>query len=262
MKYLLMPLRLVYFIYAAIIFIVLMLLVIPCVVIGSFWGKIKGGNFIYGVCNYWGDCWYFFIGIRQRNMYETPHDTSKQYIFVANHISYLDIPAIVKTIRQPVRILGKAEMAKVPLFGFIYRNAAVMVDRSSAENRAKSVRILTSVIRKGISIFIFPEGTFNETGQPLRSFYDGAFRLAIETQTPIKPILFLDTFARLHYRSVLSLNPGRSRSVMLEEIPVEGLTMKDLNNLKEKVFAIMEQGLVRYQAAWITQHSSLQQSTN
>lgn len=255
MKYLLMPVRLIYFLYAAITFILLMLLVIPCTIIGSFWGKIEGGNFIYRVCNIWGDAWYFLIGIRQRNQYETPHDKSKPYIFVANHISYLDIPAIVKTIRQPVRILAKAEMSKVPLFGFIYRNAAVMVDRSSAENRAKSVRVLSSVIRKGISIFIFPEGTFNESGNPLRSFYDGAFRIAIETQTPIKPILFLDTFARLHYRSILSLNPGRSRSVMLDEIPVEGLTTKDLNILKEKVFAIMEQKLRAYKAEWISHPS-------
>lgn len=251
MKYLLIALRGLYFLYAAIIFVLLMLLVIPSVVAASFFGKIRGGNFIYRACTAWGSAWFFLIGIRHRNLYEVPHDRNKQYIFVANHISYLDIPIIVETLHQPVRILAKAEMAKVPLFGFIYRNAAVMVERNSAENRAKSVRILKSVIRKGISIFIFPEGTFNETHQPLRSFFDGAFRIAIETQTPIKPILFLDAYARQHYKSILSLNPGRSRSVFLEEIPVEGLTGKDVNLLKEKVFSIMEQKLREYRADWI-----------
>ena len=252
MKYLFIPIKGLYFLYAAIIFVMLMLLVFPIVIIASFFGKIKGGNFIYRACATWADCWFLLIGIRHRNLYESPHDKKQQYIFVANHISYLDIPVIVKTVRQPVRILAKAEMSKVPVFGFIYRNAAVTVDRSSAEHRAKSVRILKSVIRKGISIFIFPEGTFNETHQPLRSFYDGAFRMAIETQTPIKPVLFLDTYARQHYKSIFSLNPGRSRSVFLDAVNVEGLTAKDVPALKEKVFTIMEEALRKYKADWIS----------
>jgi 1-acyl-sn-glycerol-3-phosphate acyltransferase len=248
--------RYLYCLYAVILFVVLMLLVVPLVVAGSFFGKIKGGNFIYRVCCLWGDLWFLFIGIRHRNLYEAPHDRSKQYIFVANHISYLDAPVIVKTLRQPVRVLGKVEMARVPIFGFIYRNAIVTVDRSNAENRAKSVRILKSVIRKGISIFIFPEGTFNETHLPVKDFYDGAFRIAIETQTPIKPILFLDAYDRMHYRSVFSLNPGRSRSVFLGEISVTGYTSKDVKELKDKVHAIMEKKLLEYKAAWIVEEKT------
>lgn len=244
-------LRLIYCIYALATFVLCMLLVIPPVVIASFFGKVRGGNFIYRLCSCWSDAWFFLIGIRHRNFYEHQHDRSKQYIFVANHISYLDAPVIVKTIRQKVRALGKAEVAKVPLFGFIYRNAVVTVNRSSAAHRANSVRILKSVIRRGISIFIFPEGTFNETGKPLKELYDGAFRIAIETQTPIKPILFLDTFHRMHYRSVFSLTPGRCRSVFLKEIPVEGLTGRDVEMLKQKVQQVMEQKLKEYKAGWI-----------
>ncbi|WP_240348185.1 lysophospholipid acyltransferase family protein [Longitalea arenae] len=230
-----------------------MLLVIPPVVVASFFGKVKGGNFIYRLCSYWADVWFFLVGIRHRNFYESPHDKSKQYIFVANHISYLDAPIIVKTLRQKLRVLGKVEVSKVPLFGFIYRNTVVTVDRSSAAHRANSVRILKSVIRKGISIFIFPEGTFNETGKPLKEFYDGAFRIAIETQTPIKPLLFLDSWHRMHYSSVFSLNPGCSRTVFLKEIPVAGLTVKDLEALKQQVAALMEQKLREYKAGWITE---------
>ncbi|NML21772.1 1-acyl-sn-glycerol-3-phosphate acyltransferase [Pseudoflavitalea sp. G-6-1-2] len=252
MKYLLLPIKGLYFLYACITFVLLMLLVFPVVIVASFFGKIKGGNFIYRACAFWADVWFFLIGIRHKNIFEVPHDKKQQFIFVANHISYLDIPVIVKTVRQPVRILAKAEMSKVPVFGFIYRNAAVTVDRSSAENRAKSVRILKSAIHKGISIFIFPEGTFNETHQPLRSFYDGAFKIAIETQTPIKPVLFLDTYARQHYKSIVSLNPGRSRSIFLPPVPVEGLTSKDVSILKERVFNLMEDALRKYKADWIS----------
>lgn len=228
-----------------------MLLVIPAVIIASFFGKVRGGNFIYRLCSLWTDVWFFVIGIRHRNIYEHPHDKSRQYIFIANHISYLDAPVIVKAIHQRVRALGKAEVGKVPVFGFIYRNAVVTVDRSSPAHRANSVRILKSVIRKGISIFIFPEGTFNETGKPMKEMYDGAFRIAIETQTPIKPILFLDTWKRMHYSTPFSLNPGRSRVVFLQEIPVEGLTNKDVEMLKKKVQQLMEEKLIEYKAGWI-----------
>ena len=251
MRLLLFPFRLIYMLYAFIMFLITMFLVLPFVLVGSFFGKIEGGNFIYSMCMIWGDVWFFLLGIRHKNLYEAPHDKTRQYIFVANHISYLDAPIIVKTMRQKVRVLGKAEMAKVPFFGFIYKNAIVTVDRSSAENRAKSVRILKSVLRKGISIFIFPEGTFNETHLPVKDFFVGAFRIAIETQTPIKPILFLDGYDRMNYKSFFSLNPGKCRSVYLTEIGVEGLTMKDVTALKETVYNIMSEKLRAYNASWI-----------
>lgn len=244
-------LRLIYNIYALILFLITMFLVIPVVLISSFFGRIDGGNAVYRVCSLWGDVWFFLIGIRQRNLFDAPHDKSRQYIFVANHTTYFDAAVIVKTVRQPVRVLGKSEIAKIPFFGYIYKNAIVTVERSSAENRAKSVRILKSVLRKGISIFIFPEGTFNETHQPMKELYDGAFRMAIETQTPIKPILFLDAYDRMRPHSILPLSPGKSRCVFLDEIPVEGFTMKDMRMLKEKVRQVMETKLIEYDASWI-----------
>lgn len=251
MKFLAALFRIIYCLYALVLFIVLMLCVIPFVLAGSLFGKVIGGNFVYAVCSVWGDIWYFLVGIRHRNIYETPHDRSKQYIFVANHISYLDAPVIVKSIRQPVRVLGKVEFSNIPIFGYIYENAIVMVDRSSQANRANSVRILKSVVKKGISIFIFPEGTFNDTHRPLKEFYDGAFRIAIETQTPVKPLLFLDAYDRMHYRSMFSLNPGKSTTIFLNEVPVAGLTLKDAPALKQKVFGIMEEKLISYGAKWI-----------
>lgn len=229
-----------------------MLLLIPTILIAPLLGKINGGNIIYEACRIWADIWMVLIGITHKNIYDAPHDISRQYIFLSNHISYMDIPVMMKAIRkQHFRILGKAELGNIPVFGFIYKQAAVSVDRKNAENRAKSVLTLKSIIRKKISVFICPEGTFNETHKPLRDFYDGAFKVAIETQTPVKPLLFLDTYDRLNYKSIFSLSPGRSRAVFLEETSTTGLAMEDVSLLKEKIYKQMEDALIKYKASWI-----------
>jgi len=253
MRTILFLLRAGFSIYGFLVFVVVMLLLFPFVIVASFFGKIRGGNIIYIICQRWADIVLVLWGMRHRNYYEASHDRNKQYVFIFNHISYMDIPILMMAIRkQHFRILGKAEMAKIPVFGFFYRNAVVMVERDSPEKRARSVQKLKAIIRKGISVVIAPEGTFNTTHHPLKEFYDGAFKIAIETQTPIKPILFLDTYDRLNYKSIFSLTPGRSRAIYLEEIPVKGLAAKDVKELKEKAYKLMEEKLITYKASWIS----------
>lgn len=245
MKYLRRFFKYLYCIYALITFVIIMFIVLPFVVLSSFFG-VKGGNFVYILCNTWARLWYGCIFVRHKEIYEGDHDRSKQYIFVANHSSYMDIPALVRCMHQPVRVLGKHEMVSYPVFGWIYRAAVIVVDRSSSERRAKSVRALKAALKHGISIFIFPEGTFNETEQPLKDFYDGAFRIAIETQTPIKPLLFVDTIDRMHWRGIFEMTPGRSMVVYLDEIPVHGYHAKNIQQLKQHVYNTMEEGLRKY----------------
>src|SRR5215467_9294604 len=213
----------VYCIYAFILFVTIMLLLFPFVIIASFFGRIRGGNVIFRLCRIWADLWFPLIFIFPKRSFEVPHPGSKPYIFVINHSSLLDAALLPKAFRQHVRPLGKVEMSKIPVFGFIYRKAIVTVDRNNAANRAQSIRVLKSIIGKGISDLFFPEGTYNETKLPLKDFYSGAFRVAIETQTPIKPVLFLDAYERMHHQNVFSLNPGKCRIVFLHEIPFSGL---------------------------------------
>ena len=235
----------IYHIYALVTFILLMFLSIPIIFMGSLFG-IKGGNFIYKICSLWAKIWYTFIGIRHKEIFEANHNKHQQYIFVANHISYMDIPPLLASIKQPIRVLGKYEIVKIPIFGWIYKTTVILVDRRSSAHRSKSVRILKEFISRGISIFIFPEGTFNETNQPLKDFFDGAFRIAIETKTPIKPLLFIDTLERMHYANFFSLTPGVSRVVYLDEVKVDHYSINDLAELKKQVYNLMEDGLKRY----------------
>jgi 1-acyl-sn-glycerol-3-phosphate acyltransferase len=251
MRILLKPFHFLYVIYAVATFILLMIPVFLWSLFASLFGRIKGGNMVYYACIVWADVWCFLIFIWHKNIYIEKPKEHQSYIFVANHISYLDSAILPKTFRHSLRPLGKVEMAKVPIFGTIYKNAIVTVDRSSPENRVRSVQTLKSILRKEISVLVFPEGTFNTTGKPLKDFYDGAFRIAIETGTPIKPVLLLDTYSRMNHHSVFSLNPGKSRAVFLPEISVEGLAANDMQELKEKVYSIMEKALREYKAAWI-----------
>jgi 1-acyl-sn-glycerol-3-phosphate acyltransferase len=242
----------IYTLYALFWFAFFTLLAFPFVILFSFFGKHRGGNLIWYMAKIWADIWYFLLGIRHENIFESSYDPAANYIFLANHISYMDIPCLFKAIRkQPFRMLGKVEIKKIPVFGFIYSRGAVMVDRGSAQRRARSVRILKSLLKHHISIGIFPEGTFNETGKPLKSFYDGAFRIAIETRTPVKPILFLDNYSLMDHHSLLSLKHGRSRAVFLEEIPSDGYSLKEISSYRQKVFEVMESKLIAYGASWI-----------
>jgi 1-acyl-sn-glycerol-3-phosphate acyltransferase len=229
-----------------------MLCVLPFVAVFSLQGSTTAGNNIYRVCFWWDKIWMQLVGLRYTTTFESTPDIHRQYIFVSNHISYLDITLILRAIRyHPFRVLGKAEMQKVPLFGFIYSRAVVMVDRKNANERSRSVRELKSVLAQGISVFIFPEGTFNETHRPLKEFFDGAFRIAIETQTAIQPILFLGTYDQMHYSSIFCLRPGLTRAIYLPAIDVTGLTPDHLPELKARTYRLMEEKLIEYRASWI-----------
>ena len=169
-----------------------------------------------------------------------------RYVVVANHISYLDTLVIFPAIPGYFRPLGKKEVSKIPVVGFIYKQIVIMVDRSNVHSRSRSMRLLWRVLHKEGHIIIFPEGTFNETPDVLKSFYDGAFRLAINTQTKILPMVMPDTVDRWHYSAWWKFWPGINRVQYLEPVDAAGLTLDDLPALKEKVFKAMEAELKKY----------------
>jgi 1-acyl-sn-glycerol-3-phosphate acyltransferase len=239
--------------YAILLFCCFLLLMLPVVLVSFLLGKIRGGNLIMYFARRWADVWLFLIGINHQRIIEQPLRKGVSYIFISNHNSYMDIPQILKAIQVPFRALGKAEAGNIPVFGWVYNEVVITVLRSSAEERARSLQNLREVLSRGISIYIAPEGTFNMGDAPLIPFFDGAFRLAIETQTPVKPMLFLDALDRMHWRSLLTLNPGKLRTVYLEEVSPEGYTIEDLPLFKEKVYRLMEEKLLAYGASWIKQ---------
>lgn len=166
-------------------------------------------------------------------------DRNKSYIYICNHTSYLDLPGICLTIPTQYRPLAKKELKRIPIFGWIAASACVIVDRSSNESRRKSMDHLKEILRQGISILIFPEGTQNRTTQPLQPFYDGAFRIAVETQQPLLPIVVLNAGKLMPPNSV-NVKPGKITIVVGQEIPTSGLKLNEVGALRQRAFSTME----------------------
>ncbi|WP_421977449.1 lysophospholipid acyltransferase family protein [Roseivirga seohaensis] len=165
------------------------------------------------------------------------------YIFTINHTSFLDAPAIPRAIPVPLKGLGKKELAKIPLFGFIASSFAVWVDRTSEESRKKSVQKLVKNLNRGLSIMVAPEGTRNNTDEPLLPFYNGPFRLAIETGTPIMPLIIHDA-KRLMPKGQLGLKPGVIHNYFLPPISTQNMTQEDLPALKNQVYEMMKSKII------------------
>jgi 1-acyl-sn-glycerol-3-phosphate acyltransferase len=157
------------------------------------------------------------------------------YIYVSNHTSFLDIPGVRLLIPGEFRAIAKKELLKIPVFGFIVKAATVVVDRSNAQSRKQSMEALREILKGGISILVFAEGTQNRTQEILQPFKDGAFRIAIDSQLPIVPLVVVGA-GPLMPPGTLTIKPGKIKVIAGEPISVEGLTTEDTQMLKQKTF--------------------------
>jgi 1-acyl-sn-glycerol-3-phosphate acyltransferase len=234
-----------YLLYAGAIFIVLMFIALPFVLLATTLLKpLQGkrvGLFVLR-CWAWGFSLFSFFIIRTKNLSRV--NTTRPHIYIANHGSYLDAIAVCISVPQSFSALGKIEMSKVPVFGWIYKRIVVMIDRSSRESREKSVATLKAEINNGQSILLFPEGTMNKTSGVLSDFYDGAFRIAIETQTPIQPFIILNNRKLLPRVNPLTAHPGLITTVFLPEVAVNEYKIEDVEALKQKVYTMMKEALI------------------
>ena len=115
-------------------------------------------------------------------------DYTKPHIFVMNHQSHMDIPAAFMALPTNIGFVAKKELESVPLFGRVMREAGmIFVDRSDPQKAIASLKRGGELIRSGVNIFAFPEGTRTKNGyiQPLKK---GIFMLALEAGVPIVPM--------------------------------------------------------------------------
>ena len=162
-------------------------------------------------------------------------EVGKSYMLVANHTSMTDIMLMLLSVKNhPFVFVGKKELVKIPIFGFIYKRVCILVDRENSKSRFAVFERAQNRIQQGLSICIFPEGGVPEESVLLDEFKDGAFRIAIEHQLTIIPITFYDNKKRFSY-TFFSGSPGKMRAKVHAPISTIGKTMNDKNLLKQEV---------------------------
>lgn len=232
-----------YKVWVFIVFTVFMLVLLPGIILPFFFG-LRAGRVGYFFLWLWSWIFSILTFIRYEFRGRENFKKGQSYIFVSNHTSFLDIPGVTILIPGQFRPLAKKELKKIPVFGWIAQAAAVIVDRSSPESRKKSIDQLRKILKEGISILIFAEGTQNRTKELLQPFHDGAFRIAIDAQQPILPMVVIGA-GRLMPPGTIDLKPGKIRIVVGTEIQTTGLTSKDVANLKQQTFDAMTQLILK-----------------
>ena len=175
---------------------------------------------------------------------EMPADPRRPFVVVSNHQSNADIP-VVSRLPWEMKWVAKKELFDVPLLGWEMRLAGdIAVDRRDPNSRATVLVRARAALARRCSVMFFAEGTRSRDGR-VRAFQDGAFRLAVETQTPVLPVALDGTMNALPTQGWLF---GRATCRVHVFAPVEtaGLTAADVPALRERV----RQTIVDQVAAW------------
>lgn len=204
----------------------------------------KGQDIFIRIARVWMSCWLWIVGCPFSVRGKQNFKKGETYIVTCNHNSLMDVPLSSPFIQGPNKTIAKASLKKIPLFAYYYLKGGVMVDRTSETSRRQSFDRMKDVLKKGIHMCIYPEGTRNRTSEPLKKFHDGAFRLAIATNTSILPAVILNTNKVVPVNKSFYFRPGKIAIHFLPAVSPEGLTVEQL---KEKVFNITKDYYVSQQ---------------
>lgn len=176
---------------------------------------------------------------------DVKYQKGRSYMFVANHTSMTDIMLMFYTAKNPFVFVGKKELAKIPLFGYIYKRTCILVDRGNTKSRVEAFRRAEKRLNEGLSVCIFPEGGVpDDLSIILDEFKDGAFRLSIEHKIPVAPMTFHDNKKRFPY-SFFKGGPGKMRVRVHNLFETENLEMTDRKELKNATREVILNELLR-----------------
>lgn len=204
----------------------------------------NGYKYLYWVArNIWSPFVLFGMGFRIKRLNTIPHD-NKSIILVANHSSYIDIMLMFRMRKRPFVFVGKKEIEKIPIFGYLYKRSAITVDRSSFKSRSKVYERAKEVIRDGYSICVFPERDYLDEKILLNQFKIGAFKMAVEHKLPILPIVFYDCKRKFPWYATHG-HCGSLRVRALKVIETSKLGYDSIKALSTKVHQEIERSLLQ-----------------
>ena len=243
MKYLLIIPRVLWKLWFILNFLITLLLLYPFFLVllsnESWFGAA------FRLMRLWGKWLFYGAGIFPSIKYEMDKNKiPSPCIFISNHSSYLDIIFSVIAVPQYFVFVGKQELDKAPLFRIFFKRMHILVNRKSNVDSHRAYIRAGEKIDKGQSVFIFPEATIS-SGGTLIPFKNGAFKLAIDKQVPIVPIIFFDNWKLLQNGGFFTANgrPGTTRAIMRNAVETKGMTNADLLPLREKLKNIIQETL-------------------
>lgn len=230
--------------WALVVFIVTMLLALIPLLLSGLW-KEPGRTIIFiRLIRVWMKVFFTLTGVRREFRGKEHFKKGENYIVVCNHNSLMDVPLSSPGIPNPGnKTIAKVELARIPVFGLIYKRGSVLLDRKSEESRKASFAKMKEVLRMGLHMCIYPEGTRNKTDAPLARFHDGAFKLAVDSGHAVLPAVIFNSRKVLPADKPFFYWPAKIRMHFLPPVHPAGLTVEEL---KEKVFRNMLAELERY----------------
>lgn len=222
-------------VWALLVFVITMFIFVIPVGLSVLWPEPKRSRVAYFFYSRWMASFFIFSGVKRVIKGRENFEKDQNYVVICNHNSLMDPPLSSPAIPGPNKTIAKAEMAKIPIFGIVYRRGAVLVDRKSEESRRASYGKMREVLEQGLHMCIYPEGTRNKTREPLQRFHDGAFKLAVETGKALIPAVIFNTSKVLPRKSFFFW-PAKVEMHFLPAIDVAGKTAQQL---KEQAFSIM-----------------------
>ena len=161
-------------------------------------------------------------------------DPTTSCIYMCNHQSNFDIPVLLAYLKVQFRWLAKAELFRIPLFGFAMRRAGhISIDRTDRQAAFISLKTAAKTIREGASVIIFPEGTRSPDGN-ISPFKKGGFVMAIDSGIPIVPVILHGTRSIMPKKQ-LRIVPGTVVVEITEPIDISGYTKKNKEALMDRI---------------------------
>jgi 1-acyl-sn-glycerol-3-phosphate acyltransferase len=229
----------IFFVYALLLFVATMLIVFIPIWLTSLLKEPARSKVLHPLFRLWMGIYMPLAGCPVFRKGQEYFRKGENYVVVINHNSFVDIPVSSPWIPGPNKTLAKVEMARIPIFGVIYKAGSVLVNRKNEASRRESIAKMQQTMDLGLHLCLYPEGTRNKTAQPIQPFFDGAFTTAIRAQKPIIPGVIFNTGKILPHNKKLWARPMPIRFHFLPPIPTKGLTLEDTATLKEQVHRIM-----------------------
>jgi 1-acyl-sn-glycerol-3-phosphate acyltransferase len=227
----------IFALWALIVFVITMLFVIPPIWIIRIIEEPKRTEIFRKTTKIWMKVFFMATGCSIKIRGKEKFKRGENYIIICNHSSLMDVPITTPFIPGANKTIAKIELAKLPLFGLIYKRGSVLVDRKSKDSRLESFKKMKEVIAMGMHMCIYPEGTRNKTAEPLKSFHDGAFRLALDTKKPLLPTIIFNTKKVLPPGKVFFFWPSKMEMHFLT--PIEITNSDTIESIRENSFNTM-----------------------